>query len=340
MLSTGGSQLATYSELISRLKKPCVCPTVKIFSYSATRNHLLGDCDKKNPCKKTHYQISCVKPNFLLCPTCRRVTPIPCKSVWADRCEPCALNNVSQQRERLAHSLRDKEGWTEITLTRDGVDTFPWDTSRCNHLQTIKHSGKIGCKNYDGDVALANANFTRDFNRWSQSVKRLYPTSPIEIYRVYEPQDRGQLHAHVVVTGLPSVGLKRLSKEIRKLNKRHHFGKQKSIKRVLTPTYSDFIRLSNYLSKYLTKRSKRALKLDFKTGEIKVGGYRSVSATRGFTSMKTIRAIRLDRYLKFDDETGDRKSSSARSAEKVPSPVLDLFNTDYTFRPPDSMYSR
>lgn len=340
MLSTGGKQLPTYSDLISRAARPCVCGTKKIFFYSATRNHPLADCDKKNPCKKTHYPIACVKPNLLLCPTCRRSTAIPCRTVWAEKCDPCASNNVSQQRERLSHSLAKVNGWVEVTLTREGKLVYPWDLSKCNHLPSVKHSGPIGCKNFDSDVAVANANFTRDYNRWSQSVKRLYSNFPIEIIRVYEPQERGHLHAHVIVTGLPSIGLRRLRKELTKLIRRHHFGVQKSIKRVLKPTHADFVKVCNYLTKYLTKRSKRALLLDFKTGEIKFGGYRSVSATRGFTSMRTIRALRLDRYLKRNEETGIRNSSLARSAEKDPSPVLDIFNTDYTFRPPDGMYSR
>lgn len=273
--------------------------------------------------------IDCEKPNFLRCFDCLFMLPINCNQTRAEKCKPCAGRWRGQQRERVSIGLSNPAGWVEVTLTLGGVEEFPWDLSRCNHLPGIAHSGKIGCKVYEADMAVANSKIARQYNDFTTSARRLLGKE-IQFLKVYETQSRGLLHAHILITGAPAIPLKRLSKELKRLALHHGFGKQTSIKRVVGDSPRDRSRAVNYVSKYLTKGSEITYTLNTNTGEIRRGGYWRVSASRKFApSLKVIREMRSLRFLSNPIEGGGLGCLHSRSEEGNEAPPLDYLNLSY-----------
>ena len=287
-----------------------------------------GSIDKKTGEVFTS-PIDCEKPNYLRCFDCLFMLPINCNQTRIEKCRPCAGRWRAQQRERVSIGLSNPAGWVEVTLTLGGVDEFPWDLSRCNHQSHIPHSGKIGCKVYEADMAVANSKIARQYNDFTTSTRRLLGKD-VQFLKVYETQSRGLLHAHILITGAPAIPLKRLSKEWKRLALHHGFGKQSSVKRVVGDSPRDRSRAVNYVSKYLTKGSEITYTLNTHTGEIRKGGYWRVSASRKFApSLKAIRQLRSLRFLSKSSEGGGLGFVNSRSEEGNEAPPLDYLNLSY-----------
>ena len=273
--------------------------------------------------------IDCQKPNYLRCFICLDLQPISCGATWKHMCEPCARKWRSQQCERLSTGLKNIASWLEIALTRPGKLEFPWDKSKCNHGEFEECSGTKGCKVEEADMAISNTEMSNDFNRWLEDVRRLFG-SQVQYAKVYETQARGLLHAHVLLTGLPMWPVKRLSKELKRLARKHNFGKQTKINRVVGDSPRDRARAVAYVTKYLTKGSELTYTVNKKTGEIRKGGYWRLSASRKFApSLRRIKELRSLRFLSNPPEGGELDSGSTRSVGVNEAPPLDYLNLSY-----------
>lgn len=280
-------------------------------------------------------KIDCQQPNKLVCDICFFQYLKKCGALKDDKCLPCSLRAKADKKLAVRSGLeRSPMGWVEITLTAGGADVLPWDLTKCNHNADMKHSGKKGCRVNEIDGAITNAYMPKDFNRFVQSVRRMFGKQ-VQYVKIFEAQERDVLHIHGIFTGVPPMKLPRLKKEMRRLAKRHGFGGEVSVKRVYGDSPNDRNRAVNYVAKYLTKGSKTLRTLHLRTGELRLGGYRDFTASRKYgDTLKEIRRLRYAYFVNAKDVEQSRIADSANGANANATGdevALDDYKKSYTF---------
>lgn len=253
----------------------------------------------KYACNRFHLQIDCDMPVQWACSVCSNFDFGHCESTKQERCKSCSARWLSRHKYKIGHELRQRHNWVEMTLTREGENKFAWDGNLCRLKHPHKHSGTLGCKTFAVDNAVSNTEITADYTHWVTYLRRAFKNSDIKILRVYEAQDRGLIHIHLIVVGLPAMSERSLRKKISPINKKWNFGSRQGfhLKNVIHATPHQVSRATFYVSKYLTKGSKGWDIVDKSTGEIKFSRQRRISYTRNFSlSMKEIKALRLKEY--------------------------------------------
>lgn len=284
--------------------------------------------------KKMAEKLDCDRPNKLKCRLCFDEILIKCKALKEDKCVPCALRAKADKKLAMISGLmKAPMNWLEMTLTAGGIEGFPWDKSKCNHIPFVKCSGKIGCKADEVDSAVFNGQMPKNWNRFLQDARRLFGKD-VQYCKVFEAQARDLLHIHTLITGAPAWPLKRINKELKRLAKRHGFGGQISVKRAVGDSPNDRQRAAGYVGKYLTKGSKTLKTVNFKTGEIRLGGYRDFTQSRSFgDTLKTIRRKRLEHYRtailgERSGSVGNREAETALTTGAEG--ALDIYKKSYT----------
>jgi len=282
-------------------------------------------------------KINCDNPIKFLYPCCSYSYIKKCGATKEDKCYPCAQRSKMDKKLAMISGLnKSPMGWIEITLTAPGAKDLPWNLVACNHISSIKCSGKIGCKVDEIDGAEFNSRMPKNWNRFMQAVRRLF-SEEIQYGKVFEAQTRDVLHIHALLVGAPAWSIKRIEKEFRRLALVHGMGAQMSVKRPVGDSPNDKGRAVNYASKYLTKGSKTLKTVSARTGEIRVGGYRDFTQSRAFGD--TLKEIRRKRLLHFQSaqniegagtpmivERGDTAVGEQRGDEKA----LDNYKKSYT----------
>jgi len=96
-----------------------------------------------------------------------------------------------------------------VTVTAPGQDVLPWDLQHCGHEHEGRCSGKRGCRVQPDAAARWNATaprrMTRLHRRVSQWVRRRMPGQLQLLENVWQYQERGALHLHLVLgVGTPA----------------------------------------------------------------------------------------------------------------------------------------
>jgi hypothetical protein len=239
-------------------------------------------------------QPNCETPNKLTYPCCGAYFITKCKATKENKCLPCATQAKIDKKIAMSSGLlKSPMGWIEMTLTAPGADVLGWDKAYCNHIEAMQCSGKIGCKVNDIEGAEFNTACPSNWNRFMQDVRRAFKVE-VQYGKVFEAQTRDVLHIHALLVGVPNMPIKSIKKTIFSLAKKHGFGRQLVVKRVVGDSPMDRVRAVGYVAKYLTKGSKTLKTISVKTGEIKTGGYRDFTQSRNFgDTLKEIRSKRL-----------------------------------------------
>ena len=91
-----------------------------------------------------------------------------------------------------------------FVVTAPGADRLPWDERACSWRGPHRHDGKAGCRCSGLELAdwhdQAEQNWTRLLQLVQQRVAREFGRRTPIIVRVWEPQERGAWHLHVVVS--------------------------------------------------------------------------------------------------------------------------------------------
>jgi hypothetical protein len=89
-----------------------------------------------------------------------------------------------------------------ITVTAPGVDLLPWDEAQCTHPAGENCSGKKGCQVQEDRLAFWNLRARGNWSKMHRNVGRWtrYRCKRLELLGyVWQFQDRGALHVHLVV---------------------------------------------------------------------------------------------------------------------------------------------
>ncbi len=130
--------------------------------------------------------------------------------------------------ENLAHAGPTLE---LVVVTAPGQDVLPWDTSHCSHAPAVSCSGKLGCRVKAGAAKEWNesapARFTELHRAAAQRVRRRLGPFKLEAGPVWEPQERGVLHANLCVashTELEKIKARYYRQSLEQLAPRYGFG--------------------------------------------------------------------------------------------------------------------
>lgn len=123
------------------------------------------------------------------------------------RCVGCAKLLVGEQRRKLAGALGVVGSQlTLATVTGPGQDVLPWDTRYCRHAPGAKHDGRNGCRvkahyawAWNAYAAEQLRQLHRLANRRAQRVARQRGVWWGMVAKVWQLQERGVLHAHLVL---------------------------------------------------------------------------------------------------------------------------------------------
>jgi hypothetical protein len=260
---------------------------------------------------------NCESPFKMFYPCCGYFFISLCGATKDWKCLSCATQSKRDKSTSMRSGLlKSPMGWVEMTLTAPGADVLGWDNSYCNHVSTMKCSGKIGCRVNEIEGALFNSAMPANWNRFMQDVRRAFKTD-IQYAKVFEAQERDLLHIHGLATGFPAWPEKRIKRTISTLAKKHGFGRQLVVKRVMGDSPMDRVRAVGYVAKYLTKGSKTLKTISSKTGELRTGGYRDFTQSRNFgDTLKEVKSKRL-LYWQSAQTIEDAGLSSESSAEQI-----------------------
>jgi hypothetical protein len=91
-----------------------------------------------------------------------------------------------------------------FVVTAPGVGALPWDESVCDWRGAHQHDGKRGCRCREAELAAWHEASEKNWSRLLQAVQlrltREFGRRAPVIVRVWEPQERGAWHLHVVVS--------------------------------------------------------------------------------------------------------------------------------------------
>jgi hypothetical protein len=132
----------------------------------------------------------------------------PCRKLT---CEICGLVWLRDWRQVLDAAMDVHDGpHVSFVVTAPGADRLPWDESACAWRGPHRHDGKAGCRCSAVELAKwhaqAERNWTRLLQLVQQRVAREFGRRAPVIVRVWEPQERGAWHLHVVVSVKDSAG--------------------------------------------------------------------------------------------------------------------------------------
>ena len=236
----------------------------------------------------------CSRPTLLRCAYCESVLRVRCRATREDRCAGCA----ARHRRNVARVFRSgfaqdrPAGFFFVTLTAGGEsDGLEWDREQCGHSPG-ECSGDKGCVVELVPMATWNG---RAPQRWSHFVTemRRQLKRPVQFCGSWEVQGRGALHRHALMW-CPGVTRQRFRAAVRLCAYRYGFGRQHDTQTISGDDAREIARKAGYCAAYCTKGGDRARTLNTSTGEIRSGGYRPWSASRGWgLTMKAIRAEQL-----------------------------------------------
>lgn len=193
-----------------------------------------------------------------MCPTPDPFTRSNCKR---RRCPHCGKGWVAMWEAKMRLNLEALLGAVGlprvvmISLTAPGKDVLPWSCSR-DH----QHSGPRGCRvkaDYaDQWAAAAPDQWRRLRDAARLAVKRAgLPVAALVVDRVWEPQQRGVPHLHVVAavrTPDELAAAERFHQELRKRAVEYGFGRKLHITRPMEAREA-----ARYLAGYLLGRSRK-----------------------------------------------------------------------------------
>jgi hypothetical protein len=91
-----------------------------------------------------------------------------------------------------------------FVVTAPGADRLPWDETLCGWRGPHRHDGRAGCRCSAPELGAwhehAEENWTRLLQVVQQRIDREFGRRAPVIVRVWEPQERGAWHLHVVVS--------------------------------------------------------------------------------------------------------------------------------------------
>lgn len=130
--------------------------------------------------------------------TCPAYAPI-----WA-KDQQIKLFAAAEAYEEQLRTVAPEVAVRMYTVTAPGVDFgLVWDPSFCEHLGPHKHSGTLGCRVAVGAAdqwnAAAPGRWSRLHSVCATIAERETGSRPVLIFKVWEEQKRGVLHAHLVV---------------------------------------------------------------------------------------------------------------------------------------------
>lgn len=187
----------------------------------------------------------CPRPSPYNGANCRRRGCPHCGKGWVAMWEAITKYNIGA----LGGSV------VMLSLTAPGADRLPWSCAK-NH----KHAGSSGCRvkaDYaDAWAAAAPENWKRlrDAARWRVKAAGL-PTAALVLQRVWEPQQRGVPHLHIVAgarTPLEREAVEYFHAEIVRLAPDYGFGPQLHVTKPMTGEEA-----ARYLAGYLLGRSRK-----------------------------------------------------------------------------------
>jgi hypothetical protein len=182
-----------------------------------------------------------------------------------------------------------------LTLTGPGKDRMPWDTARCGHTNG-ECSGKLGCRVDVESAALWHASLPRRWSWFWTYLRRLLVGCTVEYMKVYEWQERGVLHVHVLFRVEGVCSERRFKLMARSAAARWDFGRQLDVRWISAEDALEKARAAGYGAKYCVKgydELGRVETLDPVTGELSWSGVRPWSASRSWgLTMKRCRATR------------------------------------------------
>jgi len=167
--------------------------------------------------------------------------------------------------------------------------------------------------------------------RWSHFVTemRRQLKRPVQFCGAWEVQGRGALHRHVLMW-CPGVTQKRFRAAVRLCAHRYGFGRQHDVQAVSGDDAREIARKAGYCAAYCTKGGDRAKLLNTETGEIRRGGYRPWSASRGWG--QTMKAIRAEQRAWVQEQRAAADQSPA-TAGPGGAAALDLKSDIYATAP-------
>ncbi|CAN5469982.1 hypothetical protein BH10ACT2_BH10ACT2_11370 [soil metagenome] len=106
----------------------------------------------------------------------------------------------------------------------------------------------------------------------------------VEFFKTWEPQDRNALHAHAPMRVSGAITARRFEAAVRLCARRNGFGRQCKVDPLSSHDERGVARAAGYVAKYVTKSADALPDLVSVSadGEMKTGGLRSWSASRGW----------------------------------------------------------
>ena len=209
-----------------------------------------------------------------------------CKSTRTSRCEYCA------RLHRGDVAAIGRSGWTDnpgdraywITLTAPGSDQLPWDKSVCGHGPDDECSGSDGCKVDENAAALWHDGLPQRWSWFVTEVRRQCGDGvDVQFMKVYEWQERGVLHIHVMVRVVGVISDRRFRAALRLARQRQNFGRQMKVEAVNISDSRSAARVAGYVAKYCTKSADDLVsvrRIDSATGVIRNSSVRPWSASQ------------------------------------------------------------
>ena len=233
----------------------------------------------------------CSRPSVLVCNLCDSVTRVRCKATREEKCAGCGVRH----RRLVARAMRSgfradrPSGFFFVTLTAPGVDGgLLWDQS-CGHREG-ECSGEKGCRVERVPMGIWNSTAPQ---RWSWFVTELRRQTKLDVQfaGTWETQARGALHRHALIW-CAGITDRRFRAAVRLCASRYGFGRQFDVQLISSSDAREQARKAGYCAAYVTKAGERATTMSVETGELKVGGYRTWSASRRWG--QTIKYIRAE----------------------------------------------
>ena len=224
----------------------------------------------------------CEQPHESVCKECEQLIESRCNATKTDRCKPCANRHRKNVYRIICSGARiDRpEGFFLVTITAPGIDVLPWDKAVCNHLPSIECSGKIGCKADEFAVAIWNEQAKQNWSYFITYLRRELKAH-VEFTAAWELQARGALHRHAPIYA-PGISVKKMRAAVAICATRWGFGVQLKVDALLASSAVDFMKTAGYVASYVTKEIGSAKTFNRQTGEVRAGGLRSWSASRGW----------------------------------------------------------
>lgn len=209
-----------------------------------------------------------------------------------------------------------------ITVTAPGTDAgLAWDRSRCTHPDDVRCSGKIGCRVLE---AAANRWHRDHAQRWAAlhraaaaRARRIAGRGPIIAAKVWEVQERGVDHLHLVVPYCTPGERRRVDvyvQALRELAPRYWFG----FVDIRRGWRSGGMGAACYVAKYVSKATRAET-----SPHVRRPMFVGLHLLR--RTGVTIRACRYQRYLwVLAHRGGDSEDQERRESEQTPSPLAAL----------------